>query len=306
MGTRIQQLIDALGIKKAEFSRQINLSQPFVSELCSGAKNPSDRTISDICREFNVNEAWLRHGTPPMFRESIRDDQIKTFFDRVMQGESDDFRRRLVSVLSRLGENEWEALEQRLREILAENPDGQEEAAAPGGGDGLVPVVVADAGAVSAGPPPEQPAAHMPKARRSGPMVQIKVYEQPAAAGLGNYLEEPDYRVEQYPPKVIPAKTDFGVIISGDSMEPKIHDGGTVFVQAIPAIDPGQIGIFVLDGKAFCKKLMVDQGSRRIHLVSLNPKYEDIIVDEDSGSFRTLGRVLGQWTPGYKQDLLGW
>lgn len=147
----------------------------------------------------------------------------------------------------------------------------------------------------------------LPTSKRNGHgFIEIKVYNQPAAAGLGNYLDEPDYRVEQYPPKVIPAKTDFGVIISGDSMEPKIHDGGTVFVRAMPAIDPGQIGIFVLDGKAFCKKLMVDQINRQIHLVSLNPEYEDIIVDEDSDAFRTLGRVLGQWTPGYKQDLFGW
>ena len=147
----------------------------------------------------------------------------------------------------------------------------------------------------------------LPTSKRNGHgFIEIKVYSQPAAAGLGNYLDEPDYRVEQYPPKVIPAKTDFGVIISGDSMEPKIHDGGTVFVRAMPAIDPGQIGIFVLDGKAFCKKLMVDQRNRQIHLVSLNPEYEDIIVDEDSDAFRTLGRVLGQWAPGYKQDLLGW
>ena len=147
----------------------------------------------------------------------------------------------------------------------------------------------------------------LPTSKRNGHgFIEIKVYNQPAAAGLGNYLDEPDFRVEQYPPKVIPSKTDFGVIISGDSMEPKIHDGGTVFVRAMPAIDPGQIGIFVLDGKAFCKKLMVDQINRQIHLVSLNPQYEDIIVDEDTDTFRTLGRVLGQWTPGYKQDLLEW
>lgn len=306
MKERIKELRNALGMTQQQLADALSIKRNTIAKYETGRGDPIDAVVSLICTKFNVNEAWLRHGTPPMFRESIRDDQIKTFFDKVMQGESDDFRRRLVSVLSRLGENEWEALEQRLREILAEDPDGQEEAAAPRGGDGLVPVVVADAGAVSAGPPPEQPAAHMPKARRSGPMVQIKVYEQPAAAGLGNYLDEPAFHVEQYPTKVIPAGTDFGVIISGDSMEPKIHDGGTVFVQAIPAIDPGQIGIFVLDGKAFCKKLMVDQGSRRIHLVSLNPKYEDIIVDEDSGSFRTLGRVLGQWTKGYKQDLFGW
>lgn len=146
----------------------------------------------------------------------------------------------------------------------------------------------------------------MPKSRRSGPMVQIRVYEQPAAAGLGNYLDEPDFHVEQYPPSVIPAQTDFGVVISGDSMEPKVHDGGTVFVQAAPSIEPGKIGIFVLNGQAYCKKLVVEQESRTVRLVSLNPKYGDIVVDEDSDAFRTLGRVLGQWTPGHKQDLFGW
>ena len=146
----------------------------------------------------------------------------------------------------------------------------------------------------------------MPTSKRNGyGFIEIRVYKQPAAAGLGNYLDEPDYRTEQYPPKVIPSKTDFGVIISGDSMEPKIHDGGTVFVQSMPAIDPGQIGIFILDGKAYCKKLAVDQDNRQIRLVSLNPNYHDILVGEDD-SFRTLGRVLGQWTPGYQQDLFGW
>ena len=146
----------------------------------------------------------------------------------------------------------------------------------------------------------------LPTSKRNGHgFIEIKVYDQPAAAGLGNYLDEPGFRVEQYPPKVIPAKTDFGVIISGDSMEPKIHDGGTVFVRAMPAIDPGQIGIFVLDGKAYCKKLAVDHENREIRLVSLNPEYEDIDVSPFS-TFKTLGRVLGQWTPGYKQDLFGW
>lgn len=146
----------------------------------------------------------------------------------------------------------------------------------------------------------------LPTAKRSGPMVQIQVYDQPAAAGLGNYLDEPESHVEQYPTKVIPPKTDFGVVISGDSMEPKVHNGGTVFVRAMPAIDPGQIGIFVLDGKAYCKKLSVDHQKREIRLVSLNPKYEDIIVREDYDDFRTLGRVLGQWTPGFQQDPFGW
>ena len=59
---RIAWYIKDAGIKKAEFARRLNLSQPFVSELCSGKNNPSDRTIADICREFNISELWLRTG----------------------------------------------------------------------------------------------------------------------------------------------------------------------------------------------------------------------------------------------------
>ena len=59
---RIAWCIKDAGIKKAEFARRLNLSQPFVSELCSGKNNPSDRTIADICREFNISEVWLRTG----------------------------------------------------------------------------------------------------------------------------------------------------------------------------------------------------------------------------------------------------
>ncbi len=175
-------------------------------------------------------------------------------------------------------------------------------------GKGAVKAILTyEVGASAPQETPEKPAVTaLPKAKRSSNgIVEIRVYDQPAAAGLGNYLDEPDYHLEQYPDGVIPDKADFGVIISGDSMEPKIHDGGAVFVQAAPSIDPGKIGIFVLNGQAYCKKLAVDRENRQVRLVSLNPKYEDIIIGE-ADEIRTVGRVLGQWTTGHRQDLFGW
>lgn len=146
----------------------------------------------------------------------------------------------------------------------------------------------------------------LPKAKKNrNGFVEFKVYDQPSAAGLGNYLDEPDYHIEQYPEDVIPADADFGIIISGDSMEPKVHDGGTVFVQAMPSIESGKIGIFILNGTSYCKKLNVDRDNRQVRLVSINPEYEDIVVSEFD-DLRTVGRVLGQWTPGKRQDLFGW
>ena len=147
----------------------------------------------------------------------------------------------------------------------------------------------------------------LPKAQKNRDgFIEINVYDEPAAAGLGNYLDEPEYRLEQYPDYAIPTGTDFGVRIQGDSMEPRIHDGGTVFVRAMPAIDSGKIGVFVLDGKVYCKKLKIDHENGQVRLVSLNKEYPDILVGEFA-SLRTLGRVLGQWTPGQdNDDIWGW
>ena len=63
MNERIKKILEELGLKKVEFAERLHISRPYASELCSGAKAPSDRTISDICREFGVREAWLRVTT---------------------------------------------------------------------------------------------------------------------------------------------------------------------------------------------------------------------------------------------------
>ena len=64
---RIEAVINAAKISRAEFADRILVSRPFVSELCSGAKKPSDRTIRNICRAFGVSEQWLRTGEGEMF-----------------------------------------------------------------------------------------------------------------------------------------------------------------------------------------------------------------------------------------------
>ncbi len=117
---RISLIIQQRGIKKVEFAKKIGVSQAFVSELCSGAKNPSDRTISDICREYNVNETWLRTGEGEMFRPLDRREEMARFWEEVSGAPLDDIRVRLVDVLSRLTKEDWDFIERRARELVAE------------------------------------------------------------------------------------------------------------------------------------------------------------------------------------------
>lgn len=91
MNERIARLIELLGIKKVDFANAIGVSQPFVSELCSGAKSPSDRTVSDICRVFNVNEDWLRRGDESngIFKQVPPDTQLSRIFSEIQLSEDD-------------------------------------------------------------------------------------------------------------------------------------------------------------------------------------------------------------------------
>ncbi len=58
-----------LNISQEEFGTKIGIVKSGISNYEKGARNMSDRTIADICREFNVNENWLRNGIEPIFIE---------------------------------------------------------------------------------------------------------------------------------------------------------------------------------------------------------------------------------------------
>ncbi len=117
-------------------------------------------------------------------------------------------------------------------------------------------------------------------------LISLHCSENRVSAGTGEEL----YEYEQWETiDVIETpqsrKADFMLIIDGDSMEPKFHDGDYVLVRQQPAVEMGQIGIFYVDGKGYIKKYGGDR------LISLNTKYDDIsLTDTES---RCFGLVLG-------------
>lgn len=111
IGARIEKIIFEKGIKKIRAAELLNIDQSYVTQLVNGKRNPSDRTIADICRVFNVNETWLRTGEGEMFVTHTRDEAIAAFVGRVLASENDSFQKRLISVLAGLKEDEWDLLE---------------------------------------------------------------------------------------------------------------------------------------------------------------------------------------------------
>ncbi|MPM10414.1 hypothetical protein SDC9_56746 [bioreactor metagenome] len=69
VGERISELRKNLNLSQEDFGKKINVTRSAVSNYEKGLRNIMDRVIFDICREFNVNEDWLRNGTGKMFVE---------------------------------------------------------------------------------------------------------------------------------------------------------------------------------------------------------------------------------------------
>lgn len=119
MNTRISYIIKEKKITKTEFAKRLGVSPAFISQVCSGTSGISDRTISDICREFNVNEIWLRTGDGEPFEAESRDEEIMRFAAQTIKG-SNEFRKAMVSMLAQLDAEDWEALAKIYAKVAAD------------------------------------------------------------------------------------------------------------------------------------------------------------------------------------------
>ena len=117
----------------------------------------------------------------------------------------------------------------------------------------------------------------------------MKIALVPASAGDGNFLDDVNFETVEIR-KPVPKKADFGVYLDGNSMEPQFHDEELVWIEQTECLNPGDIGLFFLDGMTFFKKYVVNKTGT--FLVSLNPEYAPKPVGEYS-TFKIFGKLAG-------------
>lgn len=108
--SRVKEVRKALNMPQDEFGERIGIKKSSISQIESGKTNPSDLTVRAICREFRVNEDWLRTGEGEMFSQLTTEEELMAFVTDLTT-EGDTFRTRLVSALSRLTPEEWKLFE---------------------------------------------------------------------------------------------------------------------------------------------------------------------------------------------------
>lgn len=76
MNERIRLLRKELGLNQSDFGNKIGVKQGTVAGYESGARTPLDAVVSSICREFDVNEEWLRTGEGEMFERMTEQQKL--------------------------------------------------------------------------------------------------------------------------------------------------------------------------------------------------------------------------------------
>lgn len=117
MCERIKILRKTLKLTQQAFAESLGVSRDTIANVEGGRIEIKDIFILSICREFNVNETWLRTGEGEMFIELSRDEQIAEFVGRTLSTESESFKKRFIAMLAKLDESDWETLEKIALEL---------------------------------------------------------------------------------------------------------------------------------------------------------------------------------------------
>lgn len=111
MKNRIKQIRKEARLTQVDFGEKIGVKGNTVTNYETGLRTPTDAVILSICREFSINEEWLRNGNGDMYLSSKKDDLISNMLDDVIKADESDFKRRLISALSKLDDDGWDNLE---------------------------------------------------------------------------------------------------------------------------------------------------------------------------------------------------
>lgn len=119
-GSRIRALRKELMLTQNEFGEKIGLTQNTITKYENGLRNPSNQIVLSICREFNVNEIWLRTGEggdENMFKKVSKDDEYSISLGKLTM-EENEFVRNTVKYLANAAPEKLKTIEEFMMSCL--------------------------------------------------------------------------------------------------------------------------------------------------------------------------------------------
>lgn len=117
-GRRVRELRKELQLTLEKFGKPLGVGKTAISKIENGERGLTDQMILAICREYNVDENWLRTGEGEMFKKLNRQQELAQLTATLFKEEEDSFKSRLIMALAQLNEKEWELLEEISEKII--------------------------------------------------------------------------------------------------------------------------------------------------------------------------------------------
>ena len=279
MASNIRRHIDKLGLNVKDFSREIGVSYSTVRDWANAVTYPRIDKIEMMANYFGVNKSDL-----------VEIKEETSVLDKI------------TSAASKLEEERQEKVLGYCEDQLSEQERGGRE----------LPTVderftnVTDIYRRLTPDRQEEVRRSMNRQLRSQNIVKMEeiqkaqdLYESlgeefediglygEVSAGTGVWVSDEPIEIIKYPVPV--PGHDIALRVNGNSMEPMFHDGDVVFVKKTPEVHHGSIIIIIVNDSAYIKKLY--RRDDEVRLISLNPQYEDIILNPDD-TIEIIGNVI--------------
>lgn len=219
---RIKKLREELKLSQTAFGERIGVSRGVINNIDSHIVDAATKPllIKQICKEYGVNEQWLKTGEGDPFSET-RESYVDELCRRLNLPE---FGKRALLAYLDLSPEEQAAVEKYINAIISgtQNSDTEEG--------------------------------------ESERYIEISYTDARVSAGFGEELEDyENWEKVSVPLTPESKKADFILRVDGDSMEPQYHDNDYILVRKQPAVDEGQIGVFGHGGRGYVKKFGGDR-----------------------------------------------
>lgn len=115
MNTRIKEVRKKEKLTQEEFGKRIGSARNTIANYETGNRKPSNAVITSICREFNINEDWLRYGKGIMHKAV--EDKLSSHLGRIAKGD-DDFIKEIIEIYMELDQTSKDALKKISKEMV--------------------------------------------------------------------------------------------------------------------------------------------------------------------------------------------
>ena len=119
-GERVKQIRKSLNMTLDKFGEKLGVTKQTVSRIENGINNLTDQMFKAICREFNVNENWLRAEEEPMFVQMTQDERVTNIVRNALASD-DEFVINTFTALGQLSPSEWDVMKKFINTIKGDN-----------------------------------------------------------------------------------------------------------------------------------------------------------------------------------------